>query len=134
MDFKFPPFHENYHMPQITFIDILVDVNIFFNQDQLCGTKEIVMKSLKNIQFFFFKYKLNQNRVLYNKKRVLRRGCHKFTVFACFCLSCRNRQRYPMKSIHLHVAVSVNEKVMGANPRQTRPKGDEGLQGRVNVS
>lgn len=71
MDFKFPPFHENYHMPQITFIDILVDINIFFNQDQLCGTKEIVMKSLKNI--FFFKYKLNQNRVLYNKKRVLRR-------------------------------------------------------------
>lgn len=39
-----------------------------------------------------------------------------------------------MKSIHLHVAVSVNEKVTGANPRQTRPKGDEGLQGRVNVS
>lgn len=72
MDFKFPPFHENYHMPQITFIDILVDINIFFSQDQLCGTKEIVMKSLKNI-FFFFKYKLNQNRVLYNKKRVLRR-------------------------------------------------------------
>lgn len=72
MDFKFPPFHENYHMPQITFIDILVDINIFFNQDQLCGTKEIVMKSLKNI-YFFFKYKLNQNRVLYNKKRVLRR-------------------------------------------------------------
>lgn len=30
MDFKFPPFHENYHMPQITFIDILVDINIFF--------------------------------------------------------------------------------------------------------
>lgn len=48
MDFKFPPFHENYHMPQITFIDILVDIH-FFNQDQLCGTKEIVMKSLKNI-------------------------------------------------------------------------------------
>lgn len=45
MDFKFPPFHENYHMPQITFIDILVDINIFF----MCGTKEIVMKSLKNI-------------------------------------------------------------------------------------
>lgn len=49
MDFKFPPFHENYHMPQITFIDILVDINIFFNQDQLCGTKKIVMKLLKNI-------------------------------------------------------------------------------------
>lgn len=54
MDFKFPPFHENYHMPQNTFIDILVDINIFFNQDQLCGTKEIVMKLLKNIEFFFF--------------------------------------------------------------------------------
>lgn len=53
MDFKFPPFHENYHMPQNTFIDILVDINIFFNQDQQCGTKEIVMKLLKNIQFFF---------------------------------------------------------------------------------
>lgn len=49
MDFKFPPFHENYHMPQNTFIDILVDINIFFNQDQQCGTKEIVMKLLKNI-------------------------------------------------------------------------------------
>lgn len=54
MDFKFPPFHENYHMPQITFIDILVDINIFFNQDQLCGTKEIVMKSFKKYLVFFF--------------------------------------------------------------------------------
>lgn len=39
-----------------------------------------------------------------------------------------------MKYIHLRVTVSVSDKVMGANPRQTRLKGDEGLKGRLNIS
>lgn len=54
MDFKFPPFHENYHMPQITFIDILVDINIFFKSRPTVWNQRNSYEIVKKYLVFFF--------------------------------------------------------------------------------